>query len=267
MTHGNYADVNGLHLYYELHGPENSTNPPLVLLHGGFGATSMFADLIPELARSRQVIAVDLQAHGRTADIDRPLHFESMADDIAALLHHLSISQADVLGYSLGGGTALRTAIQHPEMVRKLVVVAFPLASQGWLPDVRQAMRQLGPHAAEGMKQSPMYQLYASLAPKVEDWPRLVTQVSSLVPSDYDWTPELSRIQAAVMLVAGDADSISPVSMAQYFSLLGGGQRDGGWDNSGVTRHRLAILPKTTHYDILQSPSLLPVVTAFLTEA
>lgn len=265
MTNGQYADVNGLHLYYERHGPQDSAQPPLVLLHGGYGATTMFTELIPELATQRPVIAVDLQAHGRTADIDRPLRFEHMADDIAGLLAHLNISQADVLGYSLGGGTALRTAIQHPTLVRKLVVVSFPLHSAGWLPDVRQAMAQMGPQAAEAMKQSPMYQLYASLAPRVEDWPRLVAQVTSLVPNKYDWQAEIPNIQAAVMLVAGDADSISPVSMGQYFALLGGGQCDGSWDNSGVTAHRLAILPATTHYNILQSPLLLPAIEPFLT--
>lgn len=263
MNHGQYAPINGLNLYYELHG-EPQDRPPLVLLHGGYGATTMFSELIPELAAQRQVIAVDLQAHGRTADIDRPMRFEHMADDIAALLAHLKIPQADVLGYSLGGGTALRTAMQHPTLVRKLTVVSFPFHSAGWLPDVRQAMAQMGPQAAEAMKESPMYQLYASLAPRIEDWPRLVKQVTSLVPSEYDWQAEIPTIQAEVMLVAGDGDSISPISMAQYFALLGGGQKDGSWDNSGLTRHRLAILPATTHYNILQSPLLRPVVIAFL---
>lgn len=264
MTTGNYADVNGLHLYYELHGPQNASNPPLVLLHGGYGATSMFGHLLPTLAQERPVIAVDLQAHGRTADIDRPLRFESMADDIAALLQSLNIPQADVLGYSLGGGVAIRAAIQYPQLVRKLVAVSAPFHSGGWLPDVRQAMSQMGPHLAEGMKQSPMYQLYASLAPNLEDWPRLVRQISSLVPSEYDWTAELPGMQPDTLLVYGDADSISPVSMAQYFALLGGGQRDGGWDNSGAIRHRLAVLPGVTHYDILGSPLLPQVVLAFL---
>lgn len=264
MTTGNYADVNGLHLYYELHGPQDAEQPPLVLLHGGFGAVEMMRGLIPALSQGRQVIALDLQAHGRTADIDRPMRFENMADDVSALLKLLRLPQADVLGYSLGAGTAIRTAIQYPEQVRKLIAVSFPFQSEGWLPDVRQAMQQMGPHAAEGMKQTPMYGLYSSLAPRVEDWPQLVAQVSGLVPRAFDWTAELAGLRSAVMLVAGDADSISPASMAQYFALLGSGQRDGGWDDSGMTRHRLAILPGVTHYNILQSPLLLPAVTAFL---
>lgn len=263
MTNGNYAPVNGLNLYYELHG-DPQPEPPLLLLHGGFGSTGMFADLIPALAAKRQVIAVDLQAHGRTADLDRPMRFESLADDIAALLEHLKVAQADVLGYSLGAGTAIRTALQHPQRVRKLLVVSFPFRHEGWLPDVRVAMAQMGPHLAEQMKQSPMYRLYASLAPRPEDWPRLVTQISGLVPSPFDWTAEIPQLQAQVLLVAGDADSISPAHMAEFFALLGGGQKDGNWDGSGKTRHQLALLPDTTHYDILGSPLLLPVVQAFL---
>jgi len=116
-----YAPVNGLQLYYEIHG----AGEPLVLLHGGFGLTSMFSEILPRLAEKRQVIAVDLQGHGRTADIDRPLRLEFMGDDIAALIKHLGLAKADIMGYSMGGGTALRTAIQHPEVVRKLVVVSF----------------------------------------------------------------------------------------------------------------------------------------------
>ena len=123
--------MNGLNLYYEIHG----AGEPLILLHGGVGAIEMFGEVLPSLAQNRQVIAVDLQAHGRTADIDRPLSFELMAGDIAALIKHLGIEDADVMGYSLGGGVALRTAIQHPEVVRKLVLVSTPFKRDGWYPE------------------------------------------------------------------------------------------------------------------------------------
>ncbi len=117
-----YAPVNGLHMYYEIHG----TGKPLVLIHGGFGESGMFGDVLTQLAQGRQVIPVDLQAHGRTADIDRPLRYELMADDIGGLIQHLGFEKADVMGYSLGGGVALQTAIRHPGLVRKLALVSTP---------------------------------------------------------------------------------------------------------------------------------------------
>ena len=134
-----YADVNGLAMYYEVHG----AGQPLILLHGGLGLTSMFGDVLPLLAEDRQVIAVDLQAHGRTADIDRPMRYELMGDDIAALIEHLGLAKTDLMGYSLGGGVALRCAIQHPELVRKLVVVSTPFSQNGWYPEVVASMAQV----------------------------------------------------------------------------------------------------------------------------
>src|SRR5215207_421424 len=201
---GNYAEVNGLEMYYEIHG----TGEPLILLHGGVGAIEMFGEVLPLLAEGRQVIAADLQAHGRTADIDRPLSFESMADDIAALIEHLGFEKADVMGYSLGGGVALQTAIRHPEVVRKLVVVSTPFKRDGWYPEILAGMEQMGPEAAEPMKQTPMYQLYASVAPKPEDWPVLLTKLGQLLGQDYDWSEEVAAIEVPTMIVVGDADSV-----------------------------------------------------------
>jgi pimeloyl-ACP methyl ester carboxylesterase len=141
-SRGNYAAVNGLEMYYEVHG----TGQPLVLLHGGVGAIEMFGEVLGMLAEGRQVVAADLQAHGRTADVERPLSLESMADDVAALIEHLGFERADVMGYSLGGGVALQSAIRHPEVVRKLVLVSTPSggkggtprSSRGWLRWVRR---------------------------------------------------------------------------------------------------------------------------------
>src|SRR3989454_10373088 len=149
---GHYADVNGIKLYYETHG----TGRPLILLHGGLGAIEMFGPNLPALAKGRQVIAVDLQGHGRTADIDRPLSVALMADDIAALIKHLGLASADVLGYSLGGGVALQTAIRHPEVVRKLVVVSTPFKRSAFYPEILAQQGQGGAAAAEAMKQKPM---------------------------------------------------------------------------------------------------------------
>jgi pimeloyl-ACP methyl ester carboxylesterase len=257
---GNYAAVNGLKLYYEIHG----TGEPLILLHGGVGAIEMFGPNLPALAEKRQVIAVDLQAHGRTADIDRPLRYELMADDIAALIKHLGIPKADVMGYSLGGGVALRTAIQHPEAVRKLVIVSAPFKRDGWYPEIRAGMAQSGPATAEAMKQTPMYELYSSIAPKPEDWPVLFTKLGDMLKLDYDWSKEVAAIKAPIMIVVGDADAVRTAHAVEFFELLGGGQKDAGWDGSGRPAAQLAILPGLTHYNIFSAPALASAVIPFL---
>jgi pimeloyl-ACP methyl ester carboxylesterase len=235
----------------------------LILLHGGVGAIEMFGEILPLLAAGRQVIAVDLQAHGRTADIDRPLSFELMADDIAALIKQLGFEKADVMGYSLGGG-ALQTAIRHPEVVRKLVVVSTPFKRDGWYPEVLAGMGQMGPAAAEPMKQTPMYQVYALVAPKPDDWPVLLTKLGQLLGQDYDWSNDVAAITAPTLIVVGDADSVRTAHALQFFELLGGGKADAGWDGSGMSNARLTILPATTHYDIFFCSTLASTVTPFL---
>ena len=257
---GNYVAVNGLDLYYEIHGE----GEPLILLHGGVGAIEMFGEVLPLLAQDRRVIAVDLQAHGRTADIDRPMTFEAMADDVAGLIGHLGLGEADVMGYSLGGGVALRTAIQHPEVVSNLVLVSTPFKRDGWYPEVLAGMEQMGPEAAEPMKQTPMYQLYSGVAPRPEDWPILLTRLGELLGQDYDWSEEAAAMDVPTMLVVGDADSVRTSHAVEFFELLGGGKQDAGWDRSGMSDARLAILPGTTHYDIFFSPALAAAVAPFL---
>jgi pimeloyl-ACP methyl ester carboxylesterase len=251
--------MNGLNLYYEVHGDRW----PLILLHGGVGAIEMFGETLPLLAEERQVIGVDLQAHGRTADIDRPMTFEAMADDVAALIGHLGLDEADVMDYSLGG-VALQTAIRHPEAVREAVLVSTPFKRDGWYPEVLVGMEQMGPQAAEPMKGSPMYGLYSSVAPRPEDWPVLLTKLVDLLRRDYDWSEEVATLEIPVIIVVGDADGVPPAHVVEFFGLLGGGKRDAGWDGSGMPKSRLAILPGTTHYDILSSPTLEPVVAPFL---
>ena len=254
-----YAPVNGLNLYYEIHG----TGKPLILLHGGLGATEMFDDVMPALSKDRQVIAVDLQAHGRTADIDRPLSYDAMADDIAALIKHLRIEKADVMGYSVGGGGALRTTVRHPEVVRKLVLVSTAFRRDGWYREVLAGMAQMGGGAAEPMKQTPMYQLYARVAPKPADWPVLLTELGEMLRKDYDWSNDVATIKLPTLLVFGDADAVRTAHAVEFFELLGGGKKDGGWDGSGMSNARLAILPGLTHYSIFSSPALPASVTPF----
>lgn len=257
------ARVNGIQLAYQVFG----RGDPLVLLHGGFGSVEMFGPNVGALAAGRQVIGVDLQSHGRSPAPDRPMRFETMADDTAALIGQLGLGRADVMGFSLGGGVALRTGIQHPEVVRRLVLVSTPMRRAGWYPEMAAAMASMGPDMAEPMKQTPMYEAYARIAPRFADWPILVAQLTNLLKRDYDWTNEARGLSMPVMIVVGDADGLPPRHAVEFFELLGGGQRDASWDRSGMTRHRLAILPGVTHYDINVSPTLASAVAGFLDEA
>jgi pimeloyl-ACP methyl ester carboxylesterase len=259
-TAARLASVNGIELAYQTFGEGD----PLVLLHGGFGSVEMFGPNVAALAAGRQVIGVDLQSHGRSPAVDRPMRFETMADDIAALIGALGLEKADVMGFSLGGGVALRTAIQHPDVVNRLVLVSTPFKRSGWHPEMVAGMVSMGPQVAEPMKQTPMYEVYRQVAPQVDDWPVLVTQLTSLLNLDYDWTAEARRLTMPTMLVVGDADGLPPRHAVEFFELLGGGQRDASWDGSGMTKHRLAILPGVTHYDINVAPALATTVAGFL---
>lgn len=260
---GHYADVNGIKLYYEVHG---TGGRPLILLHGGLGSTSMFGPNLTALAEGRQVIAADLQGHGRTADIDRPLSTELMAGDIAALTKHLKLERPDVMGYSLGGGVAFMTAVHHPELVGKLVLVSTPMKRNAYYADILAQQAQVGAAAADAMKQTPMYQSYASIAPRPEDWPRLLGKIGEAMKDDFDFSKDVARIKATTMIVAGDADIFPPAHAVEVFGLLGGGKRDGGWDGSARPNARLAILPGLTHYTIGSAPALSSAVIPFLDE-
>lgn len=255
-----YAPVNGLRMYYETHGEGR----PLVLIHGGLGSTGMFAELIGELSKKRTVIAVDLQGHGRTADIDRPMSFPNLADDVAGLIRYLGIQKADLMGYSMGGVVALRTVVESPELVGKLVVVSSTFSRDGWYPEIVVGMSSFGASTAEQLKSTPMYVSYAREAPRPTDWPVLCTKLGAMARENYNWTGEVAKIRAPVLLLFGDADAVQTAHAVRYFELLGGGKRDGGWDGSGVPTARLAILPGVTHYTILASPLLAPLVTDFL---
>jgi len=252
---GRYASVNSLKMYYEIHG----AGEPLVLLHGGVGGMEMFGPNLHALSATHQVIAVDLQAHGHTADIDRPLRFEFMGDDIAALIKLLKLERADIMGYSLGGGVALQTAIRHPEVVRKLVVVSATVKQEGWYPEVLEGMAQMGPEAAKFMEQSPLYQLYPEA-----NWALLFTKLGNLLRLNYDWTKDVAAIKAPVMIAFADADAVRASHIIEFFQLLGGGLQDAGLDGSKRPASRLAILPGMTHYNILMSPTLATLVIPFL---
>ena len=256
------APVNGLEMYWRSRG-EGGT--PLVVVHGGFGVVEAFGDVLDRLAAHRRVVAVELQGHGRTADADRPFSWDALADDVAALVRHLDLGPADLMGYSLGGGVCLRTAIRHPELVRRLVVVAAPCRREGWLPDVLEGMSGVGSAGFEWMRQSPVYAAYAAVAPDVDAFPALMDKTGALLRTPYDWSDEVSAITAPVLLAYADCDGVPPAHAAEFFALLGGGLRDPGWDGSGRPASRLAILPGRTHYDIATAPELVTVVDGFLT--
>jgi pimeloyl-ACP methyl ester carboxylesterase len=261
---GQYAEVNGINLYYETHG----SGRPLILLHGGLGSGEMFGSVLPALAQRHQVVAVDLQGHGRTADIDRVIDIRHMADDVAALIDHLRLGTPDLVGYSLGGGVALQTAAKYPTKVRRLVMVSANLRPDAIYPEMRLQQGQVNAAAAEFMKDTPMYQLYMRVAPRPEDFPRLLSKIGEAMSKDFDFTEDLRGLRMPTLVVAADADMAPPSHYVEMFALLGGGVRDGGWMGEGrpAGGHALAILPGLTHYNIFNSPLFAAATLAFLDE-
>ncbi len=260
---GTYADLNGLHLYYETHGEGD----PLVLLHGGLMSSETLGPLVaPLVAAGRRVITPDLQGHGRTADIDRPIDPRLMADDIAALIRHLDLGQPDVVGYSLGGGVAFHTAVKYPELVRKLVTVSANISRDAIYPEMLAQQEGVGGAAAEFMKDTPMYQLYARVAPRPEDFPKLLDKIGASMASDFDFSEEVRGLKVPTMIACGDADMAPPSHYVDIFRLLDGGQRDGGWMGEGRPKggHALAVIPNATHYNVSWSPVLATAIVTFL---
>ncbi len=259
---GTYADINGLHLYYEVHGEGR----PMILLHGGLGSGEMFGPTLPTLAEKHQVIAPDLQAHGRTADIDRPIDFRLMADDIAALIDHLGLEKPDVVGYSLGGGVAFFTASKYPEKVGKLVIASANIRRDAIPAEMLAQQGQVNASAAEFLKDTPMYELYNRVAPRPEDFPRLLDKMGESMSKDFDLTEEVRALTVPTLIVAADADMAPPSHYVETFKLLDGGLRDGGWMGEGRPKggHALAILPGLTHYNLATSPLFAAVVLDFL---
>ena len=234
-----YAPVNGLEMYYEVHG----TGQPLVVLHGAYMTIGTMGEVVPGLAEARRVIAVELQGHGRTADVDRPLTYEQMADDVAALIGHLGIEQADVFGYSMGGGVALQVAVRHPEVVRKLVVASASYTSDGMHPELLEMIPTIAPEAFAG---SPIEEAYLRTAPNPDDFPNLVAKLKRLDMEPFAWPPEdIRKIAAPTLLIVGDSDAIRLEHAVELFRLLGGGVMGA---LAGLPKSQLAVLPGTTHF-------------------
>ena len=255
---GERRTVDGIDLYFEIHGRDES-DPPAVLLHGGAGGIEMFGPNLPALARTRRVIAVDLPGHARSGARERPMRYESMADDIAALLGALGVRQADLVGYSLGGGVAQQLTFRRPDLVRRLVVVSSPFRRTAFYPEILAAFDQMGAATGAMVKQGPLGQLYPDV-----DFERLFTQIGDLQRQEYDWSREVARISVPVMLIVADADTYHPEHIVEFYKLLGGGQRDAGWDGKLRSKNRLAIIPDRTHYDLLTTTAVADVVEPFL---
>lgn len=255
-----YVQAGGIDYYYEVRGE----GEPLLLLHGGLGSVDMFAPIMPALAEHRQVIAVDLQGHGRTRLGERPIELGAMGADMAALITKLGYSRLDVMGYSMGGGVALQMAAHAPEKVRRLVLVSAPFAKSGFFPEMIPQQEAVGAGMAEMMKETSMFISYKAVAPDVSEFPRLLDAMGDLMRRDYDYSDAVAKLNMPVMLVFGDSDMIRPEHIVEFYQKLGGGLKDAGWMRENMSKNRLAIVPDLTHYEMFASPVLADTVLPFL---
>ena len=265
---GQYAEIGGLKLYYQQHGPtqpkeaqKDTKTRPLLVLHGGFMTIEAMGPILPALAAGRPVIAVDLEGHGRTRDLDRPLSLDQMAADVAALVKKLGLEKIDVLGFSMGGGVALRIAAAEPALVAKLVVISSHHKIEAYYPSIRAMWPGM---TVQGFTGTPMEKAYLETAPDPAHWPVFVEKMKAMMLGSADWPDaKVQAIKAPTLLIAGDADLFRPESMVDLFRLLGGARPDGGM--AGVPASQLAILPGATHFNILyRTDLLLPIVVPFL---
>ena len=238
--------VNGVELYYEIHGKGS----PLVMLHGGVNPSDMFGAPLAEMATNHQVIAIHMRGHGFSTDTDDPWTVEQMADDVAALLRELDIEKADIMGWSLGGGVALQTAIRHPEVVDRLVVVSKTMRHDGNFPEVRaqfDAMPGMAPEIGKAIAQSPLATMYPDV-----DWEVMMRKTGEMARKSYDWSADVAKITSPTLLIFADADMMYLEHMVEFYKPLGGGTRDAGLGGSQrPTPNQLAIIPGATHYDVM----------------
>jgi pimeloyl-ACP methyl ester carboxylesterase len=255
-----YIKANGVNYYYEVRG----TGDPLLLLHGGLGSTAMFAPGIPDFAKTRTVIAVDSYGHGRTALTDRPMSLVDVGNDMAVIIRELGYRQVDVLGYSMGGGIAFQLAAQHPQLVRRLVLASAGFAQNGFYPEMLPQQAAVSGKIADQFKGTPMYDSYMAVAPRKEDFPKLLDRMGELMRTPYDWSADVKKLTMPTMIVFGDSDMYRLEHIVEFYKLLGGGQKDAGWMRENMARNRLAIIPNVTHYEMAMAPAFVPTVLPFL---
>lgn len=252
-----YAPVNGLKMYYEIHG----SGQPVVLLHGGFMTiTNNWTGWIEELSKTRKVIAVEMQGHGRTADIPREMSSENSADDVAALLKYLNVPRADLIGYSMGGGVALQVAVRHPDQVRKAVIISSTFRRDGMVQEGVEAMPKL---TAELFKGTSIETEYKRLSPTPDHFAQFVERMVAADAKSKDLTADqLQATTAPMFFIHGDADGIRLEHVAEMFRLKGGGIHG---DLRPRSASRLAVLPNTTHVTLMERMSIIvPMVNDFL---
>ncbi len=254
-TTSGLADANGLQMYYEVYG----SGDPVVVLHGAYMSTGQMQPLIDALAETRQVIAVDLQGHGRTADIDRPISYETMADDVAALMDAIDVPKADIFGYSMGGGVAYQIAIRHPDHVDRLAVASASFRTDGMYPELVKMMATMTPDSMAG---TPWEAAYIEVAPNLDGFPRLVQKLIAMDSQPQAWPEtDMSGISAPTLVISGDTDVIRPEHSVEIFRLRGGGPAA---DFMSPTATELAIIPGATHLGVIERSDLLvPMITAF----
>lgn len=255
-----YVAANGVNYWFELHGK----GEPLLLLHGGLMSTQGFGPVLTTLAKNRRVIGVDLHGHGRTALGNRKINLVDIGRDLAVVVQKLGYRQVDVMGYSFGGGAALQLAFQQPALVRRLVVVSAPYAQNGFFAEMLPQQAAVSAAMADAMKDSPMYKSYVAIAPRPEDFPRLLDAMGEFMRQGYDWSASVKQLTMPVMLVYGDADMVRPEHIVSFYQLLGGGLKDAGWMRENMSKNRLAIIPDLTHYEIGAAPILATTVLQFL---
>lgn len=242
------VEVNGMQVYYEVSG----TGDPLVVLHGAYMNIPSMGRIIPMLAETHKVYALEFQGHGRTTDIDRPITYPNLADDVAAFMDKVGIEKADVFGYSMGSAAGLQLAIRHPEKVNKLVAASVAYDLQGWQPAFRDFIPQMSPDMFVG---GPMEDEYRKLAADPEGFPALVDKLIALEKEPMDWEEDVKALKTPVLIITGDADVATLEHSVSLLRLLGGG----GMGDMGapLPASRLAVLPATSHTAVITQPELL----------
>ena len=259
-TKSGHEAVNGVNYYYAVYGK----GEPLLLLHGGLGQIEMFGPNLATLAGHRQVIGVDLQGHGRTDLGRREFSLIAMGNDLAVIVKKLGYQKVDVLGYSMGGGAAFQLAVQHPELVRRLVLVSGAISTDGFYPEMLPQQAAVSSAMFEQMKETPMYKSYVAIAPHPEDFPRLLDTMGAYMRKSYDWSADVKKLTVPTLLIYGDSDMIRPEHMVKFYQMLGGGLKDAGWQREHMSVNRLAIIPNVTHYEMGLAPQMVETALPFL---